>query len=233
MFVVKKKHLIFWLLGIAVVCTLIFGVPAAAAALSPKPRFTVVIDAGHGGIDGGAVGVRTGVCERELNLQIAIKLKNLLEKSGIGVTMTRTSKAGLYSGMPGTNFKAEDMAKRAEIINGSGAMLAVSIHMNTYSSSNRRGAQVFFREGEEASTELAKLLQITLNRTINEKHVGRGFSSLRGDYYLLNYSDIPAVIVECGFLTSPLDEELLISESYQDELAYQLCSGILHYMYTL
>jgi len=232
MIVLKKKQILALILSLALFLALVFGVPAAAMALSPRPKFVVVVDAGHGGVDGGAVGVRTGVCERELNLQVAFKLKNLLEKAGVGVIMTRTTRAGLYDGLPKPGFKTEDMKKRLEIIKNSGATLAVSIHMNTYSSPNRRGAQVFFTQGFEASKELAGSIQNNLNRALNEKHLKRGFTALKGDYYLLNYSSIPTVIVECGFLSSPLDEQLLISESYQDELAYQICSGILSYLYT-
>ena len=193
--------------------------------LSPS-AVTVVIDAGHGGIDGGATGVLTGVRESDLNLIIAKKLQEKFAVLGIKTVMTRQDNNGLYDTTePG--FKKRDLNKRLEIINSSGAVVLISIHLNTYTSKLRRGAQVFYKKGNENGKKLATFIQNGLNVV---KDMPRLLNALSGDYYLLNETKIASVIVECGFLSNPDDERLLLLEEYRNNVANAICNGTLKYL---
>ncbi len=193
---------------------------------SSSRKFTVVIDAGHGGIDGGALGVTTKVRESDLNLLIAKNLKRLFLDSGFIVVMTRENGDGLY-GTTDPGFKKRDLKKREEIINGSLADLCISIHLNVYTSPSRRGAQTFFTKGYKESENLAKIIQSRINGMSMSPRL---YNALWGDYYLLNASKIPTVIVECGFLSNPDDERLLISEEYRLQISDAIFKGAVDYL---
>ncbi|MBR2376742.1 MAG: N-acetylmuramoyl-L-alanine amidase [Clostridia bacterium] len=195
---------------------------------SPKPRYSVVIDAGHGGIDKGATG-KNNTLESEINLQIAFELESLFIKGGYNVLLTRTDDNGLYDDLsPG--FKKRDLQKRVEITNNFNPDVFISIHLNTYAKEYRRGAQVFFKKGNDTSKILADGIQLELNLLKESK---RMFDALSGDYYLLNFLKMPAVIVECGFLSNPEEESLLASKSYQKTLSKAIYLGVIRYFYKL
>lgn len=193
---------------------------------SEKNTYTIVIDAGHGGIDEGVHGITTGVSESELNLIIAKELRKFCSEAGFNVVMTRSTSGGLY-GIKSPGFKSRDMKERKRIIRESGADMVISIHMNNYTSSARRGAQVFY--SNNASKDLAKEIQRVINLNINSPLVGRNLRELYGDYYILQCTDAPSVIIECGFMSSPEDEKLLLLPEYQKELAYYIFTGIMNY----
>ncbi len=216
---VKIIAVILAVLSIAVACTSY----VIAKVSKTNKIITVVIDAGHGGIDGGASGVTTGARESDINLLIAKSLKKLYENSGFSVVMIRSTDEGLY-GSTEPGFKKRDLEKRVEIINSSGADFLVSIHLNVYSSPSRRGAQAFYKKGDKLSEKLAKQIQARINGL---GVVPRLYNALWGDYYLLNESKIPSVIVECGFLSSPEDEKLLLSEEYREDIANAIYGGSL------
>lgn len=228
MFVIKKKNIIIIVLLITVITAVVcFGAiikseKTNALANSVK----IVLDAGHGGIDGGVSGVNTGIKESELNLSITKKLEKYLLDAGFNVVLTRKTEAGLY-GLATENLKRKDMQKRQEIIEKERPNLVVSIHLNKFSVSTRRGAQVFFKEGDENSKLLASSIQNAFNLM---EEAPRQSSPLKGDYYILNCSNYPSVIAECGFLSNPEDEKLLITESYQDKIAYNVYKGIVEYL---
>lgn len=185
---------------------------------------TVVIDAGHGGIDGGSVG-KNGTVESELNLKYAQKLTKYLENFGINVVNTRTNANGLYTELT-DDFKLIDMKKRAEIINNSDAQILISIHMNEFSSSHENGAQVFFEQDKEDSQKLANSIRdILVANFENAREL-----TLAGDYYILNNTSPIGVIVECGFLSNPEEEALLCSEEYQNKMCYSIFSGIINFL---
>ncbi|MDY5345761.1 MAG: N-acetylmuramoyl-L-alanine amidase [Eubacteriales bacterium] len=223
MFVVKVKRIVVAVILIAVFVFLAVGVPSIVVAASPKPNYVVVLDAGHGGADGGVVGVNTGVCEREINMIITYKVKALLEKQGVGVELTRDSGVGAE---PTITKKQEDMKLRKEKILKAKPNLVVSIHQNKYSSPNRRGAQVFYW-GDDT---LAKSLQAVMNEEINKVNQGRTYSALKGDYYILQCTEYPSALVECGFLSSPLDEALLVTDEYQNKIAKCIAQGIMNFL---
>lgn len=199
------------------------------AAASPSDRFTVVIDAGHGGIDGGVSGITTGVKESELNLDIARKLKAKFDKSGAKTVMTRKTEAGLY-GIYSKGFKRRDMQKRKQITLNAKADVFVSIHLNYYSSPLRRGAQVFYKIDEEKSKSLADIVQAELN---GGKESERDYTALAGDYYVLNEADCAAILCECGFLSNAEDEKLLLTDEYRAEIAEKIFNGIEKYRFSL
>ena len=199
------------------------------AAASPSDRFTVVIDAGHGGIDGGVLGITTGVKESELNLDIARKLKTKFDKSGAKTVMTRKTEAGLY-GIYSKGFKRRDMQKRKQITLNAKADVFVSIHLNYYSSPLRRGAQVFYKIDDEKSKSLADIVQAELN---GGKECERDYTALAGDYYVLNEADCAAILCECGFLSNAEDEKLLLTDEYRAEIAEKIFNGIEKYRFSL
>lgn len=199
------------------------------AAASPSDRFTVVIDAGHGGIDGGVSGITTGVKESELNLDIARKLKTKFDKSGAKTVMTRKTEAGLY-GIYSKGFKRRDMQKRKQITLNAKADVFVSIHLNYYSSPSRRGAQVFYKIDGEESKSLADIVQAELNIG---KEYERDYTALAGDYYVLNEADCAAILCECGFLSNAEDEKLLLTDEYRTEIAEKIFNGIEKYRFSL
>ena len=187
---------------------------------------TVVIDPGHGGIDGGAVSV-LGDQEQGINLAISLKLKDKLKDKGIGVVMTRETDAGLY-GENDRNKKVADMKARCSLINEVNPDLMVSIHQNNYSSEGVKGAQVFYyshsTEGEKAAVILQNHLKEGLDKN-NER-----MAKKNDNYYILINVKCPAVIAECGFLSNYSEAELLKSEEYQEKVAQALCDGICEYL---
>ena len=184
----------------------------------------VVIDAGHGGADGGSVG-KNGTIESKLNLVYAQKLTKYLEDFGIRVVNTRTSDDGLYEEMT-DDFKLVDMRKRADIINNSNAQILVSLHMNKFADSSENGAQVFFEENNEDSQKLANSIRDILVANFENARP----LTLKGDYYILNNTKPIGVIVECGFLSNPEEEQLLNDETYQNKMCYSIFAGIINFL---
>lgn len=187
----------------------------------------VVIDAGHGGIDGGVTGKRTGVKESELNLDVCKKISDCLEEKVISSVLTRKNQEGLY-GLPTKGFKKRDMNKRKNIIDNSNAKIVISVHMNSCPYPERSGAQVFYKKGDEKSLKLAKKLQEKLNSL---PECNKKSSVLTGDYFMLNCTDKVAVLVECGFLSNSHDENLLIKEEYRKKLAVIIADTIFSYLF--
>ena len=189
----------------------------------PKPKYVIVIDAGHGGRDDGCKGA-TGTKESEINLKIAKTLKVYLETLDIKVVLTRSDGNGLYDSNA-TNYKASDMSKRVEIIKQAHANMVISIHCNSYSDSTQCGAQAFFQEDDEVSQKFAESIQSQLNKQLEN---ARDFAN-KGDYYLLKESPATAVLVECGYLSNAEEEKLLNSTSHQNKIAYAIMCGVVEY----
>ena len=227
MFVIEKKQIMFFALVIAVIIAFVFCFSGlSSSASNAVTEITVVLDAGHGGIDGGVTGVKTGIKESDLNLTVVRKVEKCLMDAGINVVLTRKTDGGLY-GIAVGGFKKRDMIKRKEIIDKAKPNVVVSIHMNNFPISTRRGAQVFYRSTNDNAKNLADNVQTSLNEM--EESV-RNYSALKGDYYILNCNDYASIIVECGFLSNEEDEKLLIDDVYQDKLAYTIFKGIIAYL---
>jgi len=214
--------------GIVLALTLAFaacfvGLSRTAAGMQ---RLSVVIDAGHGGVDGGVVGTESGVKESDINLALSRILQEKFEEAGFHVVMTRQTESGLY-GMATPGYKKRDMQRRAEIISESAPSLVISVHQNFFSARSRRGAQVFFREDLPASVTLAGSVQTALNAL---PQCVRQYKPLKGDYFILNCSNYPAVIVECGFLSNAEDEQLLLDRDYREALSDAIFEGAVSYL---
>lgn len=179
----------------------------------------IVIDAGHGGEDPGKVGVN-GELEKDINLQIAQKVKALLEQQGIEVLMTRQDDSALDS-------KLEDMKQRVTLINETKPVLAVSIHQNSYSDSSVRGAQVFYYTDSEVSKEAALMMQEELKQ-MDTAHAREAKGN--NTFYMLKKTNVPIIIVECGFLSNPEEAKLLTTEEYQDKIAQVISTGIVKWI---
>ena len=221
---IKKRTLCAVLVTLILICSAIGVCFAVRVASSPKAEFCVVIDAGHGGRDGGTVGKETGVTESELNLQYALELKSLCQQFGFEVVLTRSTMDGLYD-ESAPNKKKSEMEKRKSIINGSNADIMISLHMNAFPLSSSEGAQVFYAKGSGLGFELAKSVQTSLNQNFES---ARDYVSV-GDYFVLNYSSIPACLVECGFLSNPKEERLLQTKEYRQSFCYSLLYGIINF----
>ena len=229
MFVLKRKNIIIVFVLLVIVVTSIVCFSALgnlSVNVKNKDKITIVLDAGHGGVDGGVSGVITGVKESEINLKVVKKIQKYVISAGLDVVLTRSSDAGLY-GVATTGRKKKDMLKRKEIIEGANPTLVISVHMNKYSLQSRRGAQVFYKGGDDNS----KILALGLQNSFNEmEEASRDCQILTGDYYILNCTNYPSVIAECGFLSNPDDEALLITDEYQDKIAYAIFKGIIAYL---
>lgn len=187
----------------------------------------IVLDAGHGGIDGGVIGKETGVKESDLNLSFVYCIKTVLEDMGFETVLTRKTEAGLY-GTATKGFKKRDMKKRKELIEEADPAMVLSIHQNFYPAKSTRGGQVFYNKTSEGGQKLAFALQKKINALYAEEGA-RGRNATSGDYYILNCAECPSVIVECGFLSSPSDEALLINEVWQKRFAETVAAGVLEY----
>ncbi|MBP3886728.1 MAG: N-acetylmuramoyl-L-alanine amidase [Cellulosilyticum sp.] len=184
----------------------------------------IIVDPGHGGFDPGKPGI-TGQDEKHLNLDIALMLRDYLESAGAIVIMTRTTDDDV-DGMDGVKHKSKDMVERKKISNGGD--LLVSIHQNSFTQSSVHGAQVFFNGKSEEGKNLANCIQDSIKRYVDETN--RRTAKSNTNYYVLKATDIPAVIVECGFLTNPEEEKKLNDKVYQDKMAMGIYIGIVRYL---
>lgn len=225
----KYKHIILLLLFGAIIW---FAKSSAgerfAEVFSEKEtseEVVVVIDAGHGGVDPGKVGP-SGTQEKEINLQIAFKLAERLKNDGIQVIMTREADKGLYS-ETAQNKKREDMEERIRLITKAEPVCVISIHQNSFPDESCKGAQMFYYQGSEQSKRLAEMLQKTFAETLQDGNKRQ--AKANSEYYLLRKTTCPIVIAECGFLSNPTEEALLVTGEYQDKVAEALYQGFVQW----
>jgi N-acetylmuramoyl-L-alanine amidase len=190
-----------------------------------KP-ISIVIDPGHGGRDPGKVGVNNAL-EKDINLSIALKLKNLLEQNDIKVIMTREEDIGLYSESD-SNKKRADLNARVNIIKDSGADLAISVHQNSFTEEYVKGAQVFYHSESKQGKLLAEIMQAQIIKTIADDNHRKAKSN--SNYYLLTKTQCPLVIVECGYMSNIREAALLVNEDYQEKMAYAIHLAILRFI---
>lgn len=195
----------------------------------PITNKIIGIDPGHGGVDPGAVS-KTGVLEDEINLEIALKLKRLVEQSGGIVIMTREEDKGLYTDKSTTlrEKKTEDLLNRKALIEEAECQLFVSIHMNSFTNTRYYGSQTFYYDGNIENEKLASIIQEEL-KTVLDKENSRA-AAIRDDVYLIKELQIPSVLVEAGFLSNPEEERLLQTEEYQEKIAWAIYVGIMKYL---
>ena len=226
----------FWLLylvvaGIAVAATV--GAEQAVTVIaenSPIEReLTIVIDAGHGGVDGGAVSC-TGITESALNLQIALKLRDLCHLLGYKTLMIRTSDESVYTeGNTIAAKKVSDLKQRVRMVTQTQDALLISIHQNFFPDGQYSGAQVFYNSEAQAKA-LAEAMQHLFVNTINP---GSNRKCKKADgVYLMQQIDRPGVLVECGFLSNPQEEALLQDRGYQQKICCVIVSALSSFLNT-
>ena len=204
------------------------GPVAAVTAAGPLPQtYTVVVDAGHGGADGGAIG-RSGTLEKEITLKIALKTAAFLRLFGVNVVMTRTDDRSLHSPNATTlrEQKSEDLKQRCAIVEASKNPLYVAIHQNFFADTVSRGAQAFYAAGNDGGKLMAETLQAHLQAMLPQAGT-RDAAKLPNANYIMQHLSCPAVILECGFLSHPEEEMLLCSADYQTALAFCVTAAVL------
>jgi len=235
LFILKKQSVYncVFAIGLFLSCISVFAIvfnsgkslTASGTSLSGK---VIVIDAGHGSPDSGAVGFN-GTLEKDLNLEIAQKTGEMLQKCGAIVIYTRETDATISDSTDDTirNIKKNDMHKRVNIRDSSDADLFVSIHMNKFPDPKYKGAQVFYSNTEE-SKKLANCIQVSFKDVVDETN-NRNIKNAGSKIYILNGAKIPSVLIECGFISNPEEEKNLQTAQYQEKISYAICSGIIKF----
>lgn len=233
----RQKKAIFLLLGGAALGTAIFAgfraldrtLESRAVGLPTTTRPVVILDPGHGGVDGGAEGNR--ITEKTVNLSIAKKVREFCTLFGFEVQMTREEDISIHDeGKESIRAqKNSDLKNRLKLMTADPNAVVVSIHLNKYPQSRVKGAQVFYAPKSQGSDVLAQTIQDsfrTLLQPENTRQIKKADSSL---FLLYNNTVNPAVLVECGFLSNPDEAALLASEDYQDRVAFAICCALLQF----
>ena len=233
-----KKQRFFWLAG--AVCSFLFVTFALAAVILnarsieaaanvPQIR-TVIVDAGHGGFDGGTV-AEDGTVEKEINLSIAKRLCALLQCAGLRTVMTRTGDDSIHD--PSCSSvrmqKISDIRNRLHIMEETEDSVFVSIHQNHYSASKYAGTQVFYSPNDARSEQLAHSIQASVVSLLQPDNTRR-IKKTGTEIYLLYHAVRPAVMVECGFLSNPEETQRLNTPRYQTQMAMAVMQGILNFL---
>lgn len=230
---ISLKKTVICVLLITVICAAAFFISPAGdiifASNEQMSRIRVIVDAGHGGFDGGAM-AGDGTVEKDINLSISVFLKGFLEQSGFEVILTRDSDTGTDddSSEKIAVRKKSDLRNRLNLMQKYPDAIFVSVHLNKFTTSAASGAQVFYSKNHSNSSRLGQCVQgsiISLLQKENTRVIKQATSST----YLLNNATIPAIIVECGFLSNAGDLALLKDEAYQRKMAFCIYSGIKEY----
>ena len=224
-YVFKKNNILLVILLLSIAWMAYIALSSVAPASDPVAPNTIVIDPGHGGIDGGAVSAN-GVMEKDINLSIALKLKEIAQQDGMTVILTRTEDKSLHT-TDSSKIRVQkrsDLAYRKKVLEETGALAFVSIHLNKFEQSKYKGAQVFYAKNDK-SEELAKCIQQQLAEGLKDGNT-RQAKQVPPDLYIFKGIKQTAVVVECGFLSNPEEEALLQQEEYQKKLAYYIFEGI-------
>ena len=208
------------------------AMPAPAApAEAPEPDalsgLTVALDPGHGGYDGGARAQDSGRWEKDVALEIALEVEKALLARGAQVVLTRREDVCLADGDTASKArKREDLQKRIDIAQEADADVLLSIHLNEYRSRDESGPQVFYQQGSDRGRLLAGTLQQAFLDVLKPP---RERAALAGDYYVLG-GEMPSVLVECGFLSNPTEEALLLDPVYQQKIGQAVADGLEDYV---
>lgn len=232
----RKSVPILLICGSAICCLLLITISGNRAVTTISQnrqipeRKTVIIDAGHGGIDGGATSC-AGILESQINLEIALRLDDLMHFLGIQTKMIRTTDRSIYTkGETIAAQKVSDLKERVRIVNETENAVLISLHQNYFSDSKYYGAQTFHADTDE-SKELANMLQTNLTETINRG--SKRTSKKASGIYLMEHIDTCGILLECGFLSNPQEEAKLRSPEYQKNLCCVIACTISKYIYTL
>ncbi len=221
---------------IALLLLLIFGtmfISNSSISVFNTSAKTIVIDPGHGGIDGGSSS--SGLLEKTVNLEVSLKLRKVLSDMGINVVMTRDSDVSLESksDLNSSRYR-KDLHARKTIIDNNNSTAFVSVHMDAFNDPSARGIRVFYYQTSEESKKLAQDICNNIDTTVIKgflKTENVKVSIAPGDYYLLRSSKSPGVIVEMGFITNPTDNKLIQTEEYQYTMAKAIAEGVVDYIF--
>ena len=227
------KKIIFGIISLVIVIVSVIEVKTASEEvikIMPITNKTIIVDAGHGGIDPGSMTDDQSVKEKDVNLKITKKVKELLEASGAMVILTRNDDTSLYTEQAGKTIRQkynENLKNRKKIIQESSADMFISIHLNKFQESKYYGAQTFYPAGKEDDKQLATYIQGELKRVVDKTN-NRKIKSTN-DIYLIKDNEIPSTLIECGFLSNDKEAKLLNDEEYQDQIAWSIYVGIQKY----
>ncbi|MTI71157.1 MAG: N-acetylmuramoyl-L-alanine amidase CwlD [Firmicutes bacterium] len=227
--VIINKKILLLILFIIISITIILNnnekvLPTMYLPITDK---VIAIDAGHGGFDPGAIGSKKH--EDDINMEIVLRLRRLIEQGGGVVILTREEDIGLNTEKSKTyrQKKNEDLRNRRILINNSEADVFLSIHLNSFPQSKYYGAQTFYKKGCESSKILAKLIQQEFRNVLDKNNKRR--PQARDSVYIIREAESPAVLVECGFLSNPNEERLLNQDKYQEKVAWAIYVGLVKY----
>lgn len=224
-----------WIVGYSVILALTLiithwssqAVMVLAENTPPEREHSIIIDAGHGGVDGGATSC-TGILESKFNLEISLRLNDLLHFLGYDTRMIRTEDISVYkTGQTISQKKASDLKERVRMVNETENALLLSIHQNHFPDERYSGAQVFYA-GTEGSQSLAKQLQENFVKYIN--HGSNRHEKKSSGIYLMEHIRCPGVLIECGFLSNPEEEAKLRSAEYQQILCCIIAATVGEYL---
>ena len=227
------KHIIFGVVSFTLMFVAIFEIESASEETMkhmPVTNKVIILDAGHGGIDPGKLSNDKLIQEKDVNLSITLKLRELLESSGAVVVLTREDDSSLYTEDGSKTIRQkynENLKNRKKIIQESNANMFVSIHSNAFTESKYYGAQTFYPKGKEDSCELSKTIQNELKRVVD--NTNNREMKATDDIYVLKDNEIPSVLIECGFLSNDKEAKLLNDEAYQEKIAWAIYVGIQKY----
>ena len=195
-----------------------------------KKKGTVIVDAGHGGEDGGAVGVN-GVLEKDINLAIALELEKNLKQNNFEVVMIGSSDVSVGDQSLSTiaERKRSDTKSRLRTVEEAGECILISIHQNHFSEGKYSGAQIFYSGNRPESAELAEAVRQNIVSSLQPENK-RENKQADGNIYLLKNCHVPAILVECGFLSNEAETEKLCTESYQKNMAAAIYNGLIDYL---
>lgn len=198
--------------------------------LKSNEQPNIIIDAGHGGEDGGASSA-SGILEKDINLEIALTLEKLLHQSGFNVVMIRNTDCSIHDESANTTRerKVSDIKNRVEISNSDTDNILISIHQNHFSENQYKGAQIFYSGNNIESVKLAESIKTSVTSLLQPENTRQCKEA--ENIYLLDNTEVPAVIIECGFLSNPEEADLLAQKDYRNSMAYSIYLGLLEYLY--
>ena len=228
-FIINRRHIlwsiIFFITGIAIWVVLHFSPFSNTFISNDTP--VVIIDAGHGLPDGGAVGVN-GTVEQQINLSVSQKIQEILSAKGFHVIMTRNDENGLFTATDGIrDMKRKDMAKRLEIMKNSNADLFISIHMNYFTAPSVNGLRIFYSANHSEIKPLAERIQSKMSEITGAKTTA--VKTADKNLFLMKNPPLPAILIECGFLSNPIEEKKLNDDDYRSRLAWAISDAIENY----
>ncbi len=229
----KKLYLFFSvailiIISSVIMCFTVTDTAVASSSDTIENKPTIIIDPGHGGEDGGAT--CDNIVEKDINLLISQKLKLMFLSNGFDVIMTRETDTDI-SDKNVSNKKRSDLLNRVDIFNNSENNIVISIHQNKFAQSEYSGTQIFYSKNNEKSALLAQNIQQSVTSLLQPNN-SRECKKAGSEILVLDNTDVPAVMVECGFLSNQSEAQKLINDTYQNELAFSIYLGFMEFYYT-